>query len=49
MTMANTSPQHGIVDHRRFATTQREESHGVNRIEHRAARPATAGAAMGGC
>jgi hypothetical protein len=47
MTMANTTPHHGIGDHHRLATAQREE--GVNRIEHRAAWPAPVGAAMGGC
>jgi hypothetical protein len=49
MTMASTTPHYGIGDHRNLATTQREEWQGVDRIEHRAARPATAGAAMGGC
>jgi hypothetical protein len=36
-------------DHRHLATTLRVERQGVNRIEHLAARPAAAGAAMGGC
>jgi len=49
MNMANTTPHRGIADHRYFAGTRREDGHGVNRIGHRAVRPATAGAAMGGC
>jgi hypothetical protein len=49
MTMANTTPHRGIADHRHFAGTRHEEGHRMNRIGHRAVRPAAAGAAMGGC
>jgi hypothetical protein len=48
-TMANTTPDHGMGDHRNLATTQDDEGQRLDRIEYRAAWPAPDGAAMGGC
>jgi hypothetical protein len=41
--MANKTSRYGTGDHLNPAPAQRDEGQGVNRIEHRAARP------MGGC